>query len=79
MVRMIPRIYRKNKWRIVLFWVLASLCMLIGSMIAGQLQETIGTSDTGFLVAFIIALMFFMVAVLLLVAIVLAFKVVEEE
>jgi cation transporter-like permease len=79
MVRMIPRFYRKNKWRIVSLWILGSICMLLGSLIAGQLQRTIGTSDTGLLVAFVLSLMFFLTAGMLWVAVALALREVEEE
>jgi len=79
MVRMIPRFYRKNKWRIVSLWILGSICMLLGSLIAGQLQRTIGTSDMGLLVAFVLSLMFFLIAGMLWVAVALALREVEEE
>jgi cation transporter-like permease len=79
MVRMIPRIYKKNKWKIVFLWVIGSICLLIGSMIAGQLQRTLGTDDIGFLIALLLSLMFFLVAGLFWIAVVLAFKEVREE
>lgn len=45
MVRMVPRAYKKKKkWRIVSLWILGSFCMLVGSMVAGQLQRMTGGS-----------------------------------
>jgi len=79
MVRMIPRIYRKSKWKIICFWVLGSICMVMGSMIAGQLQKTIGTNDIGFLIAFVLSLTLFLTASLLWISVALALREVEEE
>jgi len=79
MVRMIFRIRKKNKWKIICLWVLGSICMLIGSMIAGQLQRTTGTNDIGFLIAFMLALMFFLTASLFWISVALALREVEEE
>jgi len=79
MVRMIPRMYRKKKWRIIVLWILSSLFMFGGSMIAGQLQRTVGTNDTGFLIALILSLIFFLTASLLWISIALALREVEED
>lgn len=66
MVRMVPRAYKKKKkWRIVSLWILGSFCMLVGSMVAGQLQRMTGAGSIVFLIAFILSLMFFLTAGLL--------------
>ncbi|MEM5766599.1 MAG: hypothetical protein QW423_03140 [Candidatus Aenigmatarchaeota archaeon] len=78
MVRMIPRIYKKKRWKIALFWVLASLLLLFGSMIAGQLQVSYGTNVAALLIAFLLALLFFLLAGLLWIAIAVALRQYEE-
>jgi hypothetical protein len=79
MVRMVPRIYKKKKWRIIVLWVLSSLFMFGGAMIAGQLQKTVGTNDIGFLIALVLSLVFFLTASLLWISIALALREIEEE
>lgn len=53
--------------------------MVMGSMIAGQLQKTIGTNDIGFLIAFVLSLTLFLTASLLWISVALALREVEEE
>jgi len=79
MVRMIPRVYKKKRWKIVLLWVLASLFMLFGSMIAGGLSKSYGSNETGLAIAFLLALIFFLLAGLIWIAIALALRRYEEE
>jgi MFS-type transporter involved in bile tolerance (Atg22 family) len=75
---MIPKIYKRSRWKITLLWLLASLFLLFGSMIAGQLQKSFGTSETALLIAFFLALIFFLFAGLLWIAIAVALRQYEE-
>lgn len=78
MVRMIPKIYKRKRWKIALLWILASLFLLFGSMIAGELQVSYGTNGIALLIAFILALIFFLLAGLLWIAIAVALRQFEE-
>ncbi|MEM5829372.1 MAG: hypothetical protein QW040_02340 [Candidatus Aenigmatarchaeota archaeon] len=78
MVRMVPRFHKKKRWKIALLWVLASIFMLLGSMVAGELQLTHETNVTAFWVAFLLALIFFLLAGLLWIAMALALRRYEE-
>jgi hypothetical protein len=78
MVRMIPRIYKRSRWKIAFLWVLSSLFLLFGSMIAGQLQRSFGTNEAALLIAFFLALIFFLFAGLFWIAIAVALRQYEE-
>jgi len=75
---MIPKIYKRSRWKIAFLWVLASFFLLFGSMIAGQLQRSFGTNDIALLIAFFLALIFFLFAGLLWIAISVALRQYEE-
>jgi MFS-type transporter involved in bile tolerance (Atg22 family) len=75
---MIPRIYKRSRWKITLLWILASLFLLLGSMISGQLQRSFGTNDVALWIAFFLALMFFLLAGLFWIAIAMALRQYEE-
>lgn len=70
---------RKRNWKIVTFWVLGSVCILFGSMIAGHLERGLGVSDLGFTLALLIAFVLFLVAGLLWISVAIAVKEVSEE
>ncbi|MEM5836404.1 MAG: hypothetical protein QXK48_02060 [Candidatus Aenigmatarchaeota archaeon] len=78
MVRMIPKIYKRKRWKIALLWVLSSLFLLFGSMIAGELQVSYGTNEIALWIAFFLALIFFLLASLLWIAIAVALRQFEE-
>jgi hypothetical protein len=78
MVRMIPRIYKRKRWKVAFLWVLASLFLLFGSMVAGQLQRSFGTNEIAFWLAFFLALMCFLLAGLFWITIAMAMRMFEE-
>lgn len=55
----------KKSWKITLFWAIGALSLLIGSMIAGNVQMSLGVSASGFFVAILIAFVFFLLGGLL--------------
>ena len=55
----------KRNWKVMVFWLFGALSLLIGSMIAGNLQLGLGVSTSGFFVALLIAFVFFLVGGLL--------------
>ncbi|MEM5773245.1 MAG: hypothetical protein QXL86_03440 [Candidatus Aenigmatarchaeota archaeon] len=75
---MIPKIYKRKRWKIALLWVLSSLFLLFGSMIAGELQTSYGTNEIALLIAFLLALIFFLLAGLFWIAIAVALRQYEE-
>jgi len=78
MVRMIPKIYKRKRWKIAFLWLLASLFLLFGSMIAGQLQRSFGSNEIALWIAFLLALIFFLLAGLFWIAIAVALRQYEE-
>jgi len=69
----------KKNWKIVTFWVLGSICILLGSMIAGHLEKTLGVTDLGFGLALLISFVLFLVGGLLWISVAIAVKEVAEE
>jgi|YelNatPaOPRAMG01_1025707.scaffolds.fasta_scaffold05477_6 hypothetical protein len=47
-------------WKIPAFWVIGSICILFGSMIAGSLQRSLGVSESSFVIGLLTALLLFM-------------------
>lgn len=79
MVRMVPRTYRKKRWRVVFLWILGSFCLLMGSMMAGRLDRATGTSDTLFLLALLTSMMFFLITGLLWISASIALRKIEDD
>jgi biotin transporter BioY len=75
---MIPKIYKRKRWKIAFLWLLASLFLLFGSMIAGQLQRSFGSNEIALWIAFLLALIFFLLAGLFWIAIAVALRQYEE-
>jgi hypothetical protein len=48
-------------WKIPAFWIIGSLCILFGSMIAGSLQRGLGVSESSFVIGLLSALLLFMI------------------
>ncbi len=69
----------KKNWKIAVFWVLGSIFILIGSMIAGNLEMGIGVSDLGFAIALMASFVLFLVGGMLWVSVAIAVKEVSEE
>ncbi len=47
-------------WKAPAFWLIGSVCMLFGAMIAGSLQRSLGVSESSFLIGMLTALLLFM-------------------
>ena len=61
-------------WKTVLLWILGSISIFIGSMIAGRLDFGLGVNEPGFVLALVISLMFFLMGGLLWISVALAVK-----
>jgi hypothetical protein len=61
-------------WKIPLFWLLGGLCMLLGSMVAGSLQRSLGVAESDFLIGLVSALILFLVGGMLWIAVAVAAK-----
>lgn len=69
----------KRRWKAVILWVVGSLLILFGSMIAGKLEMEVGVTWSSFLFALSIALILIMVGGLLWISIALYFARRREE
>jgi len=69
----------KRNLKIVGFWVLGALCILFGSMIAGNLEQEIGVTDAGYMIALIMSFILFALAGLLWISVAIAVKKTSED
>lgn len=69
----------RRSWKIAAFWIVGALAIFLGSMIAGKLEVTLGTSDLGLLVAALVAFVLFLLGGLLWISVALAVKETNEE
>ena len=69
----------KKNWKIVTFWILGSVCITFGAMIAGHLEKTLGVSDLSFAFALMIAFVLFLVGGLLWISVATAVKEISAE
>lgn len=69
----------KKNWKIATFWVLGTVCILLGSMISGHLEKGLGVSDLSFSFALLIAFVLFLLGGLLWISVAIAVKKVSEE
>lgn len=69
----------RKSWKIAVFWIIGALAIFLGSMIAGKLEVTLGTSDLGLLVAALVAFVLFLLGGLLWISVALAVKETNEE
>jgi len=69
----------RKSWKIATFWIIGAVAMFFASMIAGKLDYTVGTSDLGFVVAFLISLVLFLLGGLLWISVAIAVKETNEE
>jgi hypothetical protein len=60
--------------KMVLFWIIGSLSILIGSMIAGNVEKSLGTDDTSIGAAIFIAFILIMLGGLLWITVAVAAK-----
>ncbi len=69
----------KRNWKIVLFWVLGAICILIGSMISGHLEKDMGTTELSYVITLLISFILFLFGGLLWISVSIAVKKVTEE
>jgi len=67
-----------KNWKMVFFWVLGAVCILLGSMIAGRLEKTLGVSDIGYTVALLVSFVLFLFGGLLWISVAVAVKMAKE-
>jgi hypothetical protein len=65
--------------KIMIFWVLGAVAILIGSMIAGRIQMGLGVSDLGFFFALLVSFVLILIGGLLWISVAIATKTVREE
>ncbi len=66
-------------WKIVGFWILGTVCILLGSMISGRLEKTLGVTTTSFMLALLISFVLILMGGLLWISVAIASKHVVEE
>jgi hypothetical protein len=65
--------------KIMLFWIIGALLLLVGSMIAGRVERGLGVSDAGFFFAVLVAFAMFLLGGLLWMSVGMATKAASEE
>jgi hypothetical protein len=70
---------RKKKWKMTLFWVVGTACILLGSMIGGHLDKTLGVTDISYTLALLTAFILILFGGFLWISVAVAFKRVTEE
>lgn len=63
-----------RSWKMVLFWVLGAVCMMLGSMIAGRLESGIGVTGASYTIALAFSFILFLLGGLLWIAVAIAMK-----
>lgn len=61
-------------WKIPFFWIIGSVCVLAGSMIAGSLQRGLGVSDSSFYIGLLTALILFLLGGMFWIAVAVAVR-----
>lgn len=69
----------KKNVKMAVFWILGSALIFLGSMIAGHLEKTLGVSDTGYLLALLVAFILFLAGGLLWISTAVAVKEISEK
>lgn len=64
----------RRNLKMVFFWIIGSLSILIGAMIAGNVERTLGTDDQSFAAAVFIAFILIMLGGLLWITVAVAAK-----
>jgi len=69
----------RKSWKITAFWIVGALALFFGSMIAGKLENSLGTSDFGIAIAFLVSLVLFLLGGVLWISVAIAVKETSEE
>ena len=72
------RVDRYKNWKVITFWFLGSITLLLGTLIAGHVDISPGTSTLAFLFAITVALVLFIITGLLWISTAVAVKELEE-
>jgi len=64
----------KRNWKMALFWVLGTICILFGSMIAGHLEKGLGVDDLSYSLALLIAFVLILLGGLLWISVAIAVR-----
>ncbi len=64
----------KSRWRAAALWVLGGLCILIGAMIAGNLDNDLGVTNTGFALALVLSFILILLGGLMWIAVSISIK-----
>ena len=67
----------KRNWKMVFFWVLGTVCVLFGSMIAGHLEKTLGVDDLSYVLALFVAFVLILLGGLLWISVAIAVRIRE--
>jgi hypothetical protein len=63
-----------RNWKMVLFWVLGAVCMMMGSIISGRLESGTGVTGSSYLLAFSFSFILFLLGGLLWISVAIAMK-----
>lgn len=69
----------KRNWKMVSFWILGALCIMLGSLIAGNAERALGSGDSAFFTALLIAFVLFLLAGILWISVAVGTKFSGEE
>ena len=64
----------ERNWKMVLFWVLGTVCVMAGSMVSGHLESGPGVTGTSYTFALVVAFVLFMLGGLLWISVAIAMK-----
>lgn len=69
----------KRNWKMVSFWILGALCILLGAMIAGNAEKSLGTGDSAFFTALLVAFVLMLLGGILWISVAVGTKFSVEE
>ncbi len=67
----------RKSLKMALFWVLGSICILVGSMISGHLEKGLGVDDLSYFLALTIAFVLILLGGLLWISVAIAVRIKE--
>jgi len=70
---------RKKKWKMTFLWVLGTACILLGSMIVGHLDKTLGVTNISYTLALVTSFILILLGGFFWISVAVALKKVTEE
>jgi len=64
----------ERNWKMVLFWVLGTVCIMAGSMVSGNLEGGSGVTGLSYTLALAVSFILFMLGGLLWISVAIAMK-----